>query len=177
MESLYHVKGSTRQEMNNEPRHIRVLMVKPGIDGHWRGAMVVSMALRDAGMEVIYGGNLTPEAIVKTAIQEDVDVIGLSIYSAGYLQLISDVLNTLQANKAEDLLVIVGGTIPPQDIPLLKQAGVDEVFLPGSPVEKIVDYIKTNVNRKNATSLPRTGGAPRGEASASCPKPQGGLLS
>lgn len=131
--------------MVEEQRRIRVLMAKPGIDGHWRGAIVVSMALRDAGMEVIYGGNLAPEAIVKTAIQEDVDVIGLSVYSAGHLRLISDVTSTLKASDAEDMLVVVGGTIPKADIDVLKRAGVHEIFLPGTPVERIVDYINAHV--------------------------------
>lgn len=127
---------------------IRVLIAKPGLDGHWRGAMVVAMALRDAGMEVIYGGNRTPGEIVKTAIQEGVDVIGLSVYSAGHMRLIPAVIEHLKREQAEDILVVVGGIIPPVDIPLLKTAGVAEVFLPGTPPNRIVEFIRTKVSAR-----------------------------
>lgn len=123
-------------------RRIRVLITKPGMDGHWRGAMVVSMALRDAGMEVIYGGNQTPANIVNTAIQEGVDVIGLSVYSAGHMKLITQVTQMMKEKDAEDILLIVGGIIPRVDVPVLKEAGVDEVFLPGAPLDTVVSYIK-----------------------------------
>ncbi len=135
--------------MVEEPKRIRVLMVKPGIDGHWRGAIVVSMALRDAGMEVIYGGNQTPESIIKIAIQENVDVIGLSIYSAGHLRLTTEVIDNMNKHNIKDILLIVGGIIPRVDVPILKKAGIDEVFLPGAPLEKIVDYIKKNVKNQS----------------------------
>ncbi len=131
--------------MVEKKKRIRILMVKPGMDGHWRGAIVVSMALRDAGMEVIYGGNQTPENIVKVAIQEGVDVIGLSVYSAGHMRLISEVVENLKNNKIKDILVIVGGIIPRVDIPVLKEAGIDEIFLPGAPVDSVVEYIRNNV--------------------------------
>ncbi len=133
--------------MIREAKRIRVLMVKPGIDGHWRGAIVVSMALRDAGMEVIYGGNQSPENIVKIAIQEGVDVIGLSVYSAGHMRLITEVVDNLKKNNIKDFLVIVGGIIPRIDIPVLKEAGIDKIFLPGAPLDKIIDYIRSNVRR------------------------------
>ncbi len=133
--------------MIEKAKRIRVLMVKPGIDGHWRGAIVVSMALRDAGMEVIYGGNQTPENIVMVAIQEGVDVIGLSVYSAGHMRLIPKVAENLRKNKIKDVLLIVGGIIPRCDIPVLKEAGIDEIFLPGAPLDKIIDYIRSNVRR------------------------------
>ena len=126
-------------------RHIRILMAKPGMDGHWRGAIVVSMALRDAGMEVIYGGNQTPENIVKIAIQESVDVIGLSVYSAGHMKLTTDVVENLKKSNVKDILVIVGGIIPRIDIPVLKKAGIDEIFLPGAPLEKIINFIRNNI--------------------------------
>lgn len=128
-------------------RKTRVLIAKPGVDGHWRGAIVVSRALRDAGMEVIYGGNQTPENIVNIAIQESVDVIGLSIYSAGHMRLVTKVLESLKKNNVKEILVIVGGIIPHVDIPVLKKTGVDEVFPPGSSLDKIVDYIKTKMGR------------------------------
>ena len=131
--------------MVEKGRHIRILMVKPGMDGHWRGAIVMSMALRDAGMEVIYGGNQTPENIVNIAIQEGVDVIGLSIYSAGHMKLIKEVKEKIDKRDAKDILLIVGGIIPRIDIPDLKEAGVDEIFLPGAPVESVVEYIRNNV--------------------------------
>jgi methylmalonyl-CoA mutase C-terminal domain/subunit len=137
--------------MAEKRRNIRVLMVKPGLDGHWRGAIVVSMALRDAGMEVIYGGNQSPENIVNIAIQEDVDVIGLSNYSAGHMRLTTEVLKNLKTSNAEHILVIVGGIIPHVDIPVLKRAGVSEVFPPGSAPAKIVDYIKKNVGPSEPT--------------------------
>ena len=130
--------------MAEQQERIRVLMVKPGLDGHWRGAMVVSMALRDAGMEVIYGGNETPQEIVETAVQEDVDVVGLSVYAAGHMRLITEVTRLLKERGVEDVLLVVGGTIPQVDIPALKEAGVAEVFLPGASLEHIVAYIREN---------------------------------
>ena len=132
--------------MTEKKRRIRILMVKPGMDGHWRGAIVMSMALRDAGMEVIYGGNQTPENIANIAIQEGVDVIGLSIYSAGHMKLIQEVKENMDKREAKDILLIVGGIIPRIDIPGLKEAGVDEIFLPGAPVESVVEYIRNHVN-------------------------------
>jgi methylmalonyl-CoA mutase C-terminal domain/subunit len=129
-------------------RRIRVLMVKPGMDGHWRGAIVVSMALRDAGMEVIYGGNQTPNDIVTIAMQEGVDVIGLSVYSAGHIKLITEVAEKIEKEKMKDVLFIVGGVIPRVDIPILKNAGVDEIFLPGVQLNSIVKYIYDHVPEK-----------------------------
>jgi len=112
--------------------------------------MVVGMALRDGGMEVIYGGNQTPKGIVNSAIQEGVDVIGLSVYSAGHMRLITEVIQNLKKEKMEEILLVVGGIIPRVDIPVLKEAGVDEVFLPGTSLDKIVDFIKKNVGLKGA---------------------------
>jgi methylmalonyl-CoA mutase, C-terminal domain len=119
----------------------KILIAKPGLDGHWRGAMIISMALRDAGMEVIYMGNQTPEAIVKSASQEDVDVIGLSILAAGHLELTKETIELMKQRNMKDTKLIVGGTIPQEDIPTLIKMGVHAVFPPGSKVEKIVEFI------------------------------------
>lgn len=128
-------------------RKIRVLVAKPGLDGHDRGAKVIAQALRDAGMEVIYTGlRQTPEQIVETAIQEDVQVIGLSILSGAHLHLFPPVVDLLNKQGISDILVIGGGIIPEDDIPVLKEAGVSEVFTPGTSTKDIVEYIKTNVN-------------------------------
>jgi methylmalonyl-CoA mutase C-terminal domain/subunit len=123
-------------------------MAKPGFDGHWRGAVTVSMALRDAGMEVIYAGNQSPSQIVETAIQEDVEVVGLSILAASHMKLITQVVYLLKQKGIGGRLLVVGGTIPREDIPTLKRAGVDEVFLPGSPLDSIVGYIRGEVERR-----------------------------
>jgi len=123
-------------------RKIRVLMAKPGVDGHWRGAITVTKALRDAGMEVIYIGNQTPDQIANVALQEDVDVVGLSILSAGHMKLITDTIKALKRKKLDDLILLVGGIIPERDIPILKKRGVKEVFIPGTPLADIVNYIK-----------------------------------
>lgn len=127
---------------------IKVLMTKPGLDAHWRGIYVVSRALRDAGVEVVYGGNQTAEEIAETAIQEDVDVIGLSILAPGHMRLIGDVLDILRLKELADRLILVGGTIPREDIEPLKKAGVDEIFLPGTPLDEITVYVKENATRK-----------------------------
>lgn len=129
-------------------RKIRVLVAKPGLDGHDRGAKVVARALRDAGMEVIYTGlHQTPEMIVETAIQEDVDVIGLSTLSGAHFPLFPEVVRLLRERGVDDILVIGGGIIPPEDVPKLKEAGVAEVFGPGTPLKEIVEYIRRNVKR------------------------------
>jgi len=127
-------------------RPIRVLVAKPGLDGHDRGAKVVARALRDAGMEVIYTGlRQTPEQIVEAAIQEDVDCVALSILSGAHNTLFPKVVNLLREKGAEDILVVGGGVIPDDDIPGLKDAGVSEIFTPGTPTQAAVDYIKENV--------------------------------
>lgn len=131
-----------------ETRKIKVLIAKPGLDGHDRGAKVVARGLRDAGMEVIYAGlRQTPEQIAETAIQEDVDVIGISILSGAHLALLPKITTLLKEEEITDILLLVGGTIPDIDIPALKDAGVDEIFRPGSSLQEIVDYIKTNVKQ------------------------------
>jgi len=129
-------------------RKIRVLVAKPGLDGHDRGAKVVARALRDAGMEVIYTGlHQTTEMIVETAIQEDVDVIALSLLSGAHMTLFVDVTKLLKDKDMEDVLVLGGGVIPEEDIPALKKAGVAGVFGPGTPTDDIADFIKKNVKR------------------------------
>ena len=129
-------------------RKIRVLVAKPGLDGHDRGAKIVARALRDAGMEVIYTGlHQTTEMIVETAIQEDVDVIALSLLSGAHMTLFVDVTKLLKDRNMEDVLVVGGGVIPEEDIPVLKKAGVAGVFGPGTPTDDIADFIKKNVKR------------------------------
>lgn len=129
-------------------RPIRVLMAKPGLDGHDRGAKVVARALRDAGMEVIYTGlRQTPEQIVSAAIQEDVDVIAMSILSGAHNHLFPRVIELLKAEDAEDILVVGGGVIPEEDIPFLKESGIAEIFTPGTPTQVTIDFIKNNVKR------------------------------
>ena len=125
---------------------IRVLVAKPGLDGHDRGAKVIARALRDAGMEVIYTGlRQTPEMIVNASLQEDVQVIGLSILSGAHNAIVPRVLALLKQNKMDDVLVLVGGIIPDQDIEALKKAGVAAVFQPGTAMDDIVKFIRANV--------------------------------
>jgi len=127
-------------------RRLRVLIAKPGLDGHDRGAKVVARAYRDAGFEVIYLGlHQTPEQIVTAAIQEDVDLVGLSCLSGAHIYLFSEVVKLLKENKAGDIAVIGGGIIPKEDIPRLKEAGVKEVFLPGTPLGEIVKWTTENI--------------------------------
>ncbi|MBM7561915.1 cobalamin B12-binding domain-containing protein [Fusibacter tunisiensis] len=125
---------------------IRVLVAKPGLDGHDRGAKVIARALRDAGMEVIYTGlRQTPEQIVSAAIQEDVDCIAMSILSGAHNTLLPKVVELLKAQNADDILVIGGGVIPTDDIPGLKEKGIKEIFTPGTPTQVTIDFIKANV--------------------------------
>jgi len=124
-------------------RKIRVVVAKPGLDGHDRGAKIIARALRDAGMEVIYTGlHQTPEQIVETVLQEDADAVGLSILSGAHMTLVPKVIELLKEQEAEDVIVTVGGTIPAQDIEELKQLGVAEVFTPGAPTQAIIDFIE-----------------------------------
>ncbi|MFQ5819210.1 MAG: cobalamin B12-binding domain-containing protein [Candidatus Heimdallarchaeota archaeon] len=134
--------------MEAESKTIKVLIAKPGLDGHDRGAKVVARGLRDAGMEVIYAGlRQTPEQIVETTIQEDVDVIGLSILSGAHLALLPKVTALLKEEGIDDVLVLAGGTIPDDDLPKLKEAGIEEVFRPGTTLQEIVEYIRTHFKR------------------------------
>jgi methylmalonyl-CoA mutase, C-terminal domain len=124
-------------------KKIRVVVAKPGLDGHDRGAKIIARALRDAGMEVIYTGlHQTPEQIVETVLQEDADAVGLSILSGAHMTLVPKVIELLREQDAEDVVVTVGGTIPAQDIEELKELGVAEVFTPGAPTQAIIDFIK-----------------------------------
>ena len=127
-------------------KKIRVLVAKPGLDGHDRGAKVIARALRDAGMEVIYTGlRQTPEMIVNAALQEDVDVIGLSILSGAHNAIVPRVMDLMKQHKMDDVIVVLGGTIPQQDLPQLTQAGVAAVFGPGTPMQGIIDFIRGHV--------------------------------
>ena len=131
-------------------RRIRVLIAKPGLNSHDRGAKVVARALRDAGMEVIYTGlRQTPEQIVETALQEDVDVIGLSILSGAHLALFPRIMELLKEKGMDDVLVVAGGIIPEEDIPLLKKIGIAEVFGPGTPTDEIVKFIREHVKKRS----------------------------
>src|SRR6476660_344589 len=124
-------------------RRYRVVIAKPGLDGHDRGAKIIARALRDAGMEVIYTGlHQTPEQIAETVLQEDADAVGLSILSGAHMTLVPRVVSLLKEQGADDVVVTVGGTIPADDIPELKQLGVAEVFTPGSATKEIVDFIR-----------------------------------
>ena len=124
-------------------RKIRVVVAKPGLDGHDRGAKIIARALRDAGMEVIYTGlHQTPEQIVETVLQEDADAVGLSILSGAHMTLVPRVVALLREQDAGDVIVTVGGTIPAQDIPELKQLGVAAVFTPGAPTADIIEFIR-----------------------------------
>ncbi|WP_405592884.1 cobalamin B12-binding domain-containing protein [Streptomyces sp. NBC_01190] len=130
---------------------IRVVVAKPGLDGHDRGAKVIARALRDAGMEVIYTGlHQTPEQVVDTAIQEDADAIGLSILSGAHMTLFAKVLELLKERDAADILVFGGGIIPEADIPLLKELGVAAIFTPGATTVSVVDWVNANVRQPAA---------------------------
>jgi methylmalonyl-CoA mutase, C-terminal domain len=132
-------------------RKLRVLVAKPGLDGHDRGARVIARAFRDAGFEVVYTGcHQTPEQIVSTAVQEDVDLIGLSILSGAHTYSFPRVIELLKENKAEDIQVIGGGIFPLEDIPVLKSVGIKEIFEPGAKLQDITDWVKLNIK-------PRTG--------------------
>ncbi len=133
---------------------IRVLVAKPGLDGHDRGAKVIARALRDAGMEVIYTGlRQTPEMIVTAALQEDVDVIGLSILSGAHNAIVPRVNDLLKQNKMDDVLLLVGGIIPDVDVENLKKLGVSAVFQPGTPMDDIISYIRSNVRPRGVPAV------------------------
>jgi methylmalonyl-CoA mutase C-terminal domain/subunit len=127
-------------------RPIRVVVAKPGLDGHDRGAKIIARTLRDAGMEVIYTGlHQTPEQIVETVIQEDADAVGLSILSGAHMTLVPRIMELLKEQGADDVLVVLGGTIPADDIPVLKAQGGAEVYTPGAPTAEIVDFLETRL--------------------------------
>jgi methylmalonyl-CoA mutase cobalamin-binding domain/chain len=132
-----------RPMTTNTKRKIRIVVAKPGLDGHDRGAKIIARALRDAGMEVIYTGlHQTPEQIAETVIQEDADAVGLSILSGAHMTLVPRVVELLAEQGVDDVVVTVGGTIPAEDVPELKKLGVAEVFTPGSPTDAIVEFVQ-----------------------------------
>jgi methylmalonyl-CoA mutase, C-terminal domain len=133
------------------PHRIKIVVAKPGLDGHDRGAKVVARALRDAGMEVVYTGlHQTPEQIAQTAIQEDADVVGLSVLSGAHMTLFRRVIDLLRERDAADILVFGGGIIPEADIPELREMGVAEIFTPGTPTQAIVDWLHAHVGATDA---------------------------
>ena len=134
-------------------RKTRVVIAKPGLDGHDRGAKVIARALRDAGMEVIYTGlRQTPEQIAAAALQEDADVIGLSILSGAHMHICPRLMELLKEKGLDDVLVVIGGIIPDVDIPKLQQIGVKGVFLPGTPMQDIIEFINTNARAKQLSA-------------------------
>ena len=137
------------------PERIRVLVAKPGLDGHDRGAKIIARAFRDAGFEVIYTGlRQTPEQVVTAALQEDVDVVGLSVLSGAHMTLCPRIMELMKKEKLDDVLVIVGGIIPDKDIATLKELGVSEVFQPGASTEDIIAYVKGNVGKRGYPGQP-----------------------
>ena len=136
----------TAADQPESRRKIRVVVAKPGLDGHDRGAKIIARALRDAGMEVIYTGlHQTPEQIAETVIQEDADAVGLSILSGAHMTLVPRVVKLLEEKQAGDVVVIVGGTIPGDDIPELKKLGIAEVFTPGASTQDIIEFVQNAV--------------------------------
>jgi methylmalonyl-CoA mutase, C-terminal domain len=134
------------------PNTVRVVIAKPGLDGHDRGAKVIARALRDAGMEVVYTGlRQSPEQIVAAALQEDADVIGLSILSGAHMHICPRLMQLLREHGLEDVLVVVGGIIPDQDLPKLRDLGIKGIFLPGTPMQEIIDFINGNVRPRVET--------------------------
>lgn len=145
-------------DLAEQPR-LRVLIAKPGLDGHDRGAKVIARGLRDEGMEVIYSGlHQTPDRIVRTALEEDVQVVGLSILSGAHLRLLPEVVNGLRSEGLDDILVIAGGIIPEEDVPVLETAGVAAVFTPGTPISTIAEFIRSHA--RLPLSRPTGGPAP-----------------
>jgi methylmalonyl-CoA mutase C-terminal domain/subunit len=135
------------------PQQQRVIVAKPGLDGHDRGAKVVSRALRDAGYEVIYTGlHQTPEQIAETAIQEDADAVGLSIHSGAHMTLFPRVVQLLRERGAEDVVVFGGGIIPKEDVPVLQEKGIEEIFTPGTPTSRIIDWLRRRLSEGKKAS-------------------------
>ncbi len=135
----------------NQKRKIRVLVAKPGLDGHDRGSRIIARAYRDAGFEVVYSGlHQTPEEVVQAAIQEDVDMIGLSSLAGAHMYLFPRVLELLKENSADDIVVCGGGIFPEEDIPKLKEAGIKEIFIPGTPLTEVVKWVEENVKPRSS---------------------------
>ena len=123
-------------------KKIKILMAKPGLEGHWRGMIAVSSAFRDAGFEVIYGGNMRPPEIGTTAVQEDVDIVGMSILSSNYMRLVTETIKELKDRGKGDVMLLLGGIIWEEDFPALKTMGVAGIFVPGTPLKEIVDFVR-----------------------------------
>ncbi len=141
---------SDEQSSESSARKIRVVVAKPGLDGHDRGAKIIARALRDAGMEVIYTGlHQTPEQIAATVVQEDADAIGLSILSGAHMTLVPRVVKLLEEQGVDDVVITVGGTIPAEDVSELKKLGVAEVFTPGASTDEIVDFVRSAVSERS----------------------------
>ncbi|MBW2003120.1 MAG: cobalamin B12-binding domain-containing protein [Deltaproteobacteria bacterium] len=135
----------------NQKRKIRVLVAKPGLDGHDRGARIIARTYRDAGFEVVYSGlHQTPEEVVQAAIQEDVDMIGLSSLAGAHMYLFPRVIELLQEKGADDIVVCGGGIFPEDDIPKLKRAGIKELFTPGTPLDEVVKWVEENVKPRDS---------------------------
>ena len=135
----------------NQKRKIRVLVAKPGLDGHDRGSRIIARAYRDAGFEVVYSGlHQTPEEVVQAAIQEDVDMIGLSSLAGAHMYLFPRVLELLKEKGADDIVVCGGGIFPEEDIPKLKNAGIKEIFIPGTPLTEVVKWVEENVKPRSS---------------------------
>ncbi len=144
---------SSERARGQSRRKIRVVVAKPGLDGHDRGAKIIARALRDAGMEVIYTGlHQTPDQIVATVIQEDADAVGLSILSGAHMTLVPRIVELLEEQGVDDVVLILGGTIPADDIPELKELGVSEIFTPGSSTQEIIDFIRGAVQEQRTPS-------------------------
>ena len=124
---------------------VKILMAKPGLEGHWRGMMAVSNAFRNAGFEVIYGANMLPTEIATTAVQEDVDIVGLSILSSNYMRLVSETITELKDQGKGDVMVLLGGMIWEKDFPALKEMGVAGIFIPGTPLTDIVEFVRQRI--------------------------------
>jgi len=134
----------------SKDKRIRVLMAKPGMDGHWRGLVIVTQALRDAGMEVIHGGNMSVQQIAQTAVQEDVDVVGLSIMTGNVVGMTEATMKELKNAGKGDVLLIMGGVIFDDDIPTLKKLGVDGIFISGTPLQEIVEFVQEHAGKAKA---------------------------
>jgi methylmalonyl-CoA mutase C-terminal domain/subunit len=130
-----------KERMLMDKKTVKVLMAKPGLEGHWRGMIAVSSAFRDAGFEVVYGGNMLPPEIGATAVQEDVDIVGLSILSSNYMRLVAETIKELKNRGKDDVMILLGGIIYEEDFPALKEMGVAGIFVPGTPLKEIVDFV------------------------------------
>jgi len=129
-----------------DKKRVKILMAKPGLEGHWRGMIAVSSAFRDAGFEVVYGGNILPPEIAAAALQEDVDIVGLSILSSNYMRLVAETIKELKACGKGDVMVLLGGIIYEEDFPALKKMGVAGIFVPGTPLKDIVDFVNEKMS-------------------------------